>query len=61
MRIHCPICQRAEEVADDFKYRPFCSRRCKMVDLGNWLDEVYRFSSPLMPDTQIPEGNVEPH
>ena len=46
MRISCPLCQREDEVADDFAYRPFCSRRCKMIDLGNWLDGVYRISRP---------------
>lgn len=46
MQICCPVCQRQDEVADDFRYRPFCSRRCKTIDLGNWLDEVYRVSRP---------------
>lgn len=46
MLIHCPICQREDEVAEAFRYRPFCSRRCKMVDLGNWLDGVYRVTTP---------------
>ncbi len=34
----CPICGRPP--ADDFK--PFCSRRCKTVDLNRWLSEGYR-------------------
>ncbi len=46
MQIHCPVCQRDDEVPDTFAYRPFCSRRCKMIDLGNWLDEVYRVATP---------------
>jgi endogenous inhibitor of DNA gyrase (YacG/DUF329 family) len=31
-------------------HRPFCSARCKQIDLGNWLREKYRISSPLRPD-----------
>lgn len=51
MRIHCPICRREiEDVPDDFPSRPFCSQRCKTIDLGNWLDARYRFSRPLSPD-----------
>lgn len=50
MRIRCPSCGRTEEVEDGFRWRPFCSRRCKMIDLGNWLDEVYRFSRPIRAD-----------
>jgi endogenous inhibitor of DNA gyrase (YacG/DUF329 family) len=43
MRIDCPICKKTIEAApDDFGPRPFCSTRCKMVDLGNWLNEAYR-------------------
>ncbi|MCY4260622.1 MAG: DNA gyrase inhibitor YacG [Rhodobacteraceae bacterium] len=34
----CPICNQ-ESVRD---YRPFCSRRCAYIDLGNWLNEDYR-------------------
>ncbi|HRI06743.1 MAG TPA: DNA gyrase inhibitor YacG [Nannocystaceae bacterium] len=51
MHIRCPICRR--EIADapeDFPHRPFCSRRCKTIDLGNWLTEAYRVSRPLDPD-----------
>jgi endogenous inhibitor of DNA gyrase (YacG/DUF329 family) len=56
MRIRCPICRREDEVAADFPYRPFCSRRCKMIDLGNWLGEVYRIPKPLAGDEELPEG-----
>lgn len=47
MRIVCPMCQkRLENVPDDFGPRPFCSPRCKLLDLGNWLGEKYRVSQP---------------
>ena len=42
----CPICNK--EIPMDSaekklpKYYPFCSNRCKMVDLGGWFDEGYR-------------------
>jgi len=41
----CPICKR--EVAFGEPFMPFCSERCKLIDLGNWLDERYVISSPL--------------
>lgn len=50
MKIHCPSCRTETEVPDGFRYRPFCSKRCQMADLGNWLDEAYRFSRPLRAD-----------
>lgn len=45
----CPTCgKRGDWFAGDFG--PFCSRRCKLVDLGKWLGEEHRFSEPLRPD-----------
>jgi endogenous inhibitor of DNA gyrase (YacG/DUF329 family) len=43
-RVTCPICQRAMPGATaEWPESPFCSARCKMVDLGRWLGETYRF------------------
>jgi endogenous inhibitor of DNA gyrase (YacG/DUF329 family) len=36
-RYTCPTCQREIAWTSDFPWRPFCSERCKMVDLGAWL------------------------
>jgi endogenous inhibitor of DNA gyrase (YacG/DUF329 family) len=48
MRIVCPWCRKVvEEAPEDFPPRPFCSARCKLADLDNWLEERYRISSPL--------------
>ncbi len=42
MRIACPTCRKVlESVPADFPFRPFCSKACKLVDLGNWLTERY--------------------
>ncbi|MFV1966706.1 MAG: DNA gyrase inhibitor YacG [Pirellulaceae bacterium] len=37
---HCPICRRRFHV-DDSTSMPFCSDRCRHVDLGRWLNEQY--------------------
>jgi len=50
VHIRCPICGVDQEVGDDHRWRPFCSRRCKVIDLGNWLGEAYRVSRPLRAD-----------
>ena len=50
MKTRCPGCRTLVEVPADARWRPFCSRRCKMADLGAWLDERYRFSRPLRAD-----------
>ena len=50
-RSRCPICQKPS-VAD---YRPFCSARCKTVDLGRWLGGTYR----VPPEEEPEEGDLE--
>jgi endogenous inhibitor of DNA gyrase (YacG/DUF329 family) len=37
----CPICDK-EMTFDGNPFRPFCSERCKLMDLGNWAGERYR-------------------
>jgi len=43
----CPIC--AKEVKPDDPYMPFCSDRCRIIDLGNWASEKYVISTPVEP------------
>jgi len=40
--IRCPTCKKAYEWDENSPWRPFCSERCKMIDLGEWLSEGYR-------------------
>jgi uncharacterized protein len=42
--VSCPICKR--EVAFDDPNMPFCSERCRLLDLGNWAAEKYVISTP---------------
>ncbi|MCI0526461.1 MAG: DNA gyrase inhibitor YacG [Nitrospira sp.] len=41
MRVKCPICDKEVEWKKNL-YRPFCSERCKLIDLGKWAAEDYR-------------------
>lgn len=41
----CPICQEAAKPRPKNKSFPFCSARCKMVDLGKWMNEEYRIAA----------------
>jgi endogenous inhibitor of DNA gyrase (YacG/DUF329 family) len=43
----CPTCQRAFD-SERSTALPFCSERCRLVDLGRWLDE--KFSLPVEPE-----------
>jgi len=37
----CPICRKPVKLPAG-KHAPFCSERCKLIDLGKWLNESYR-------------------
>ncbi|MBN8729537.1 MAG: DNA gyrase inhibitor YacG [Acidobacteria bacterium] len=47
--VKCPTCKA--QVAFGSPDFPFCSDRCRQIDLGNWATEQYRFSSPIIPTT----------
>jgi endogenous inhibitor of DNA gyrase (YacG/DUF329 family) len=40
--VACPHCSAPARFAPDNPWRPFCSERCKMIDLGAWASERYR-------------------
>jgi uncharacterized protein len=45
VEVHCPICKKAVSRNDaDF---PFCSERCRTIDLGKWASGDYVISSPV--------------
>lgn len=41
MKVPCPICHKEIEWKES-PFRPFCSDRCKLIDLGRWASESYR-------------------
>ena len=58
LKLRCPICKKAVKSADaDF---PFCSERCRTIDLGRWASGAYVISSPVKDaDESIPESSPE--
>jgi uncharacterized protein len=58
--VACPGCGTPALFAPSNPYRPFCSERCRLIDLGEWAAESYRVPvrpDPGMPDS--PEGEIE--
>ena len=53
--MRCPICKKV--VPSDGEFLPFCSDRCRIIDLGNWASEKYVISRPVDPQTleEIPD------
>lgn len=54
MRITCPICKTVTTWEEN-PHRPFCSERCRLHDLGNWVEERYRVEG----EEAVPEGPSE--
>jgi endogenous inhibitor of DNA gyrase (YacG/DUF329 family) len=50
----CPACGRAIDPATHKEWLPFCSERCRLIDLGAWLSESHRIpaagTEPVPPD-----------
>jgi endogenous inhibitor of DNA gyrase (YacG/DUF329 family) len=45
IKLRCPICKKPAKAAEpDF---PFCSERCRLIDLGKWASDGYVISSPV--------------
>lgn len=47
--VKCPTCQTPVAWQPENQYRPFCSERCKLIDLGAWADEQHAL--PALPET----------
>jgi endogenous inhibitor of DNA gyrase (YacG/DUF329 family) len=48
--VACPRCGKKAPFTPDNAWRPFCSERCKMIDLGAWAEERYRVPVESGPD-----------
>ncbi|MBU6507910.1 MAG: DNA gyrase inhibitor YacG [Alphaproteobacteria bacterium] len=51
----CPICGKPVVM----RYRPFCSQRCAMVDLGRWFGGGYRVPTDEKPEDAAPEARSD--
>ena len=63
--VTCPICGNRVEWTPAAKWRPFCSERCKTIDLGAWASESYRIPAverddddSALPDPDAPASNA---
>ena len=59
--VQCPECSTAVPWQDNQEWKPFCSERCKLIDLGEWASEGHRITgesilveNSLNPDTYNP-------
>jgi endogenous inhibitor of DNA gyrase (YacG/DUF329 family) len=63
IRGRCPICSKSYEIAtlDDLPSFPFCTDRCRLIDLGRWIDGKYAIpGSPAAPAQKEDERDAPP-
>ncbi|MBU0593817.1 MAG: DNA gyrase inhibitor YacG [Gammaproteobacteria bacterium] len=51
----CPVCGKDSPFTPKNPFRPFCSQRCKLIDLGQWANEEYRVPDSGTRLTEEPE------
>jgi len=56
--MRCPICSKVLAHGEN-PYRPFCSERCKLIDLDNWLSGRYQIPVNGNQDSQTPPDLAE--
>jgi len=65
--LKCPTCETLIEWSDKYPERPFCSERCKLIDLGEWAAENHRIAGNSVYDEILseqlngPEGDGKLH
>lgn len=62
--VACPTCKGRSLYASGNRYRPFCSERCRAIDLGAWASESYRIEADTQTSDERPgdggEGEAQP-
>ena len=58
--VNCPQCGKPVPWTRESRFRPFCSERCKLIDLGAWASEKYRAPAVERDDDDITDDGINP-
>ena len=56
--VACPTCGGDSVYASSNAFRPFCSERCKNIDLGAWASESFRLPAKNLPEDQLSDDDA---
>lgn len=51
----CPTCRKPVRWSAGNPHRPFCSKRCRLIDLGAWADQTHRIPGDALFDDPLPD------
>lgn len=62
-KVKCPTCGAPVAWIESSRFRPFCSERCKQIDLGAWAAEKYKIggTDEEPPSDETPSSGYNPH
>ncbi|HWK52854.1 MAG TPA: DNA gyrase inhibitor YacG [Hyphomicrobiales bacterium] len=58
-QVNCPTCQKIVRWTEDEPYRPFCSKKCQLIDFGEWATERYNIPEEEGTDFVEPDSPPE--
>ena len=57
--VNCPTCKSQVQWTEKSEHRPFCSKRCQLIDLGEWSFENNKISSPITNANDLSQDMIE--
>ncbi len=59
LKVSCPHCKKPVIWCKENEFRPFCSKRCQLIDLGEWADEGHKISQQVQGDIPLTEEMLD--
>lgn len=59
LKVKCPTCEKDVVWQAESSFRPFCSERCKLIDLGDWAEENHKISQPMQSNEPLTEEMID--
>ena len=59
LKVPCPNCSKDVIWQPESTFRPFCSKRCQLIDLGDWADENHKIAQQITPNQEITEEMLD--
>lgn len=59
LKVSCPNCTKEVIWQSTSEFRPFCSKRCQLIDLGEWAEENHKISQTLPGSPELTEDMLD--
>ncbi|WP_371373536.1 DNA gyrase inhibitor YacG [Thalassotalea aquiviva] len=59
IKVNCPTCKTQVLWNSEAEFRPFCSKRCQLIDLGEWANEEKKISQPVTNEQLLSEEMLD--